>query len=36
MVVSALSMALAVGVGAGIVPAMRAMSLDPVESLHDE
>jgi len=36
IVVQALGMALVVGVGAGVAPALRAASLDPVEALRGE
>lgn len=36
MVMEAVGMALAVGIGAGVAPAMKAASLDPVEALRTE
>ncbi len=36
IVIEAIAMALVVGVGAGVAPAMRAASLDPVEALRTE
>jgi ABC-type lipoprotein release transport system permease subunit len=36
VVVAALVMALGVGLGAGVAPAVRASRLDPVESLRAE
>jgi len=36
IVVEAIGMALVVGVGAGVAPALRAASLDPVEALRGE
>jgi putative ABC transport system permease protein len=36
MVIEAIGMALGVGIGAGVAPAMKAAGLDPVEALHTE
>jgi len=36
MVVEALAMALVVGIGAGVAPAMKAASMDPVEALRGD
>jgi len=36
VVFAALAMAMTVGVGAGVAPALRAARLDPVEALHAE